>query len=56
MDDSVVSIVKFKGCKVMIVSDGHNLESVLMLVEQAIRGAGFCPSGQLEFVEVDDVS
>ena len=51
--DSTISIVKEDGCKVMIVTDGHGLETVLMLVEQAIRGSGYCPKGTLDFVEED---
>lgn len=46
-----VSIVKQNGVKVMLVTNGSELSEVLLAVEQAIRGAGFNPDGNLEFVE-----
>jgi fructose-1,6-bisphosphatase/sedoheptulose 1,7-bisphosphatase-like protein len=51
--ESTISIVRQDGCKVMLVTNGNCLETVLMCIEQAIRGSGFNPKGQLDFVEED---
>jgi hypothetical protein len=52
--DKTISIVKQLGCKVMIVTEGHGLEDVLMCIEQAIRGAGYMPEGHLDFIVEED--
>jgi hypothetical protein len=49
--DKTVCIVKQGGCKVMIVTEGHTWEHVLDVVDNAIRGCGYFPSGRLTYVE-----
>ena len=54
-EDMTVSIVKQGGIKVMIVSRvGVTWDEILLVVYQAIKGAGFIPMGELGYSGEDD--
>lgn len=44
-------IVKQSGIKVMICTDGTSLQDLLDVIDQAIKGAGYIPSGTLMYYD-----
>lgn len=51
MLNSIVSIYKYDGLKVMLVTSEHTLEEVLEAFENVLRGSGFYFDGHLEITK-----
>ena len=51
----VISIYKHDGLKVMLVTEGHDINDVLYAFENVLRGSGFYLKGNLEVVEEENL-
>lgn len=49
--DKTTCTVEYDGCKVTLETSEHSISDVLGLMDQAIKGCGFYPVGQLQYVE-----
>lgn len=54
MGDSPVSIYKYDGLKIMLVTKDHTIEEVLEAVGYVLRGQGYCFNGRIEVVDEEE--
>ncbi len=51
MFEPITTIYKHDGLKVMLVTNGHTLDQVLEAFDNAVKGSGYYPKGELDYRE-----
>ena len=49
-----ISIYKYDGLKVMLVTEHHAIPEILEAFEYVLRGSGFSPKGSLDFIDEEE--